>query len=188
MRDIEKLIKDITSICKKLKISYVIVGAVSVSTWGNIRATRDVDIIFSLEKPKIKSFVKGLKSKNFIVREDDIKDALIEKSHFTIFDKLSSFFVDGKGVYTKNDNVTLKNRKKIKLDRFEIYVNSPEDLIPNKLLFGSEQDIKDAESVFVRQFKELDIGHLEKRCKELRVYKRYLKLKRKVEKIVGRQV
>ena len=40
---------------------------------------------------------------------------------------------------------------------FEFYVASPEDMIANKLVFGSEQDIKDAEGIYVRQFDNLDM-------------------------------
>ncbi|MFQ6063836.1 MAG: hypothetical protein ACE5J9_11800 [Methanosarcinales archaeon] len=50
---------------------------------GNIRTTKDVDVIISLKIEKIKELVYALKKRNFSVREEDIKDALKEKSHFT---------------------------------------------------------------------------------------------------------
>ena len=49
-----------------------------------------------------------------------------------------------KEIYGENDMITLKRRREVKLADYKFYVASPGDLIANKLLFGSEQDVKDA--------------------------------------------
>lgn len=180
MRKFEDLIKLVANICKKCKINYVIVGGVAVSAWGNIRTTRDIDIIFDL-KNGIRKFLEELKKNNLILREEDLKKALKEKSHFTVFDAESEFYIDGKGSYSPNDSETLSHKKAVRLDRVKIFINSPENLIANKLLFGSEQDLKDAESVYIRQLGRLDFEYLEKRCKELNVHKKYSKMKNKLD-------
>ncbi|MDI6885988.1 MAG: hypothetical protein QMD22_06540 [archaeon] len=82
----------------------------------------------------------------------------------------------------ENDLITLKRRRKVSLADFEFYVASPEDMIANKLLFGSEQDIKDAEGIYVRQFDNLDMGYLAERCKKLDVFEEFSAMKRRVER------
>lgn len=183
MRKFEDLVKVFSRICKKLRIPHVIVGGVAVSAWGNIRTTRDIDVILDIKPEKMKDFVKEVKKHDLKTKEEDIIKALEEKSHFTIFDDKSIFYIYGKGVYNKNDFQTIDNRKKIKFDGIMIYVNSPEDLVANKLLFGSEQDIKDAESVLIRQWKKLNLKYLEKRCSDLKVYDKFLRIRKKLKKI-----
>ncbi|HIH97895.1 MAG TPA: hypothetical protein HA346_02675 [Thermoplasmata archaeon] len=62
-----------------------------------------------------------------------------------------------------------------------IYIASPEDTLANKLLFGSEQDIKDAEGIWVRQ-RNLDIKYLEGRCRTLGVWEEFVEMKKRVAK------
>ncbi len=86
MRTLEEVVKEIVKILENLEIDYVIVGGIAVSGWGNIRTTRDVDIIINLERKDIKRLAEALKERDFSVTVEDIKDALKEKTHFTIFD------------------------------------------------------------------------------------------------------
>jgi ribosomal protein L7Ae-like RNA K-turn-binding protein len=58
MRKFEDLVKIFSEICNQLKIPYAIVGGVAVSAWGNIRTTRDIDIILDIKPKKIKKFLK----------------------------------------------------------------------------------------------------------------------------------
>ncbi|MBA7514138.1 hypothetical protein ES705_06163 [subsurface metagenome] len=182
MRSIEEVIKGITRILEKEKVDYVIVGGIAVSAWGNIRTTRDVDIILFIKEKDAGELEEALRKAKFSIQAEDIRDALKEKSHFTIFDDLSEYYIDGKGIYNENDRITLERRRKVSFADFVFYVASPEDIIANKLLFGSEQDVKDAEGIYARQFENMDMAYLEERCKRLEVYEEFLTLKRRVER------
>ncbi|MDI6640486.1 MAG: hypothetical protein QMD78_06660, partial [Methanocellales archaeon] len=57
-----------------------------------------------------------------------------------------------------------------------------EDIVANKLVFGSEQDIRDAEGIYVRQMKSLDKEYLEDICRKMGVHGDFLKMKNRVEK------
>ena len=182
MRRIEDLIRDITSILEEKKVEYVIVGGIAVAAWGNIRTTRDVDIIVLIDGKEADELEEALKREKFSIQAEDIRAALKERSHFTIFDDLSEYYIDGKGIYSGNDRLTLEKRRKVRLADFEFYVASPEDIIANKLLFGSEQDVKDAEGIYARQFDNLDMAYLEERCERLEVYEEFSTMKRRVER------
>lgn len=90
--------------------------------------------------------------------------------------------LDIKVIYGENDMITLKRRRKVSFADFVFYVASPEDIIANKLLFGSEQDVKDADGIYARQFENMDMAYLEERCKKIEVYEELLTLKRRVER------
>ena len=162
------------------KVVYVIVGGLAVLFYGIPRTTMDVDIIIKMAE--LKRFVEFLNGNDFFADEEDIQMALKEKSHATIEDKTSMIRLDIKGIYSENDRLTLKRRRRVNLTNFWFYIASPEDTIANKLLFGSDQDIRDAEGIYVRQLDKLEMAYLEERCKKLEVYDDFLRMKERVER------
>ena len=184
MRSIEAVVKSIARILEEEELVYVIVGGIAVSAWGNIRTTRDIDIMLLLNEGDANELEVALKRERFSIQAEDIVDALNQRSHFTIFDEVSEYHLDAKGIYSENDRLTLTRRRKVSLADFEFYVASPEDLIANKLLFGSEQDIKDAEGIYARQLDNLDMAYLEGRCKSLGVYEELFALKKRVGRAI----
>jgi len=182
MRRIEDVIRDITKILEEERVNYVIIGGIAVVAWGNIRTTRDIDIILYINAKDADGLEAALKKEKFSIQAEDIRDALKERSHFTIFDELSEYYIDTKGIYSENDRITLERRRRVSLADLAFFVASPEDTIANKLLFGSEQDVKDAEGIYARQFGNLDMAYLEERCKRLGVYDEFLTMKKRVER------
>lgn len=105
-----------------------------------------------------------------------------EKSHCTIQDKKSMLRLDVKGIYTDTDRETMSRRIPFEYKGKKLYITSAEDTIANKLLFSREQDIMDAEGIYVRQLPKLDIQYLERRCKELDVLEEFIDMKKRVER------
>ncbi|MBE0516894.1 MAG: nucleotidyl transferase AbiEii/AbiGii toxin family protein [Methanophagales archaeon] len=182
MRSMHEILKLVCTFLNGEEVEYVVVGGLAVLFYGIPRTTMDIDLIIAADMAETKQFVEFLKANDFFADEGDIKVALEEKSHATIEDKTSMIRLDIKGIYTENDLITLKRRRKINLTDFEFYVASPEDTIANKLLFGSEQDIKDAEGIYVRQFDNLETGYLTECCNNLDVLEEFSAMKRRVER------
>ena len=182
MRSMNEILKLVCEFLNEEKILYVVVGGLAVLFYGIPRTTMDIDIIIAMDMDETKRFAEFLNENDFFADEEDIKTAFEEKSHATIEDKTSMARLDIKGIYGENDRITLERRSKVSLADFEFYVASPEDTIANKLLFGSEQDVKDAEGIYARQFENLDMAYLEKWCKKLGVYDEFLTMKKRVEK------
>ncbi len=187
MRTLEELVKDITKILEEQKIEYVIIGGVAVAGWGNIRTTRDIDIIINLKEKQIKPLETALKKEELDTTEYEIKEALGKKTHFTIFDTKSEYHIDAKGCYSEKEKRSLETKKAAKLWDKKIFIASPEDIIANKLVFGSEQDIRDAEGILVRQREKLDHKYLEEICKEMGVHGELEKLKKRIKEITENQ-
>jgi hypothetical protein len=169
LRDMEGLINALADVFNNLSIDYVIVGGVAVVSWGNLRTTRDVDIIISIGEKDVEDLVDALQGRDLAVSADDVRNSLEEKTHFTVFDKLSDFHADIKGTYTGHDESALRRRREVEIGDMTVYIASPEEIIAMKLFYGSEQDIKDAEGVYLRQKNRLDLPYLKKLCDELGV-------------------
>ncbi len=182
MRNIEEILKLVCGFLNEEKVEYVVVGGLAVLFYGIPRTTMDIDIIIPMDRGETRRFVEFLNENDFFADAEDIKTAFEEKSHATIEDKTSMVRLDIKGIYSENDRITLGRRRRVSLAGFAFFVASPEDTIANKLLFGSEQDVKDAEGIYARQFENLDMAYLEKRCKKLGVYEEFLTMKKRVER------
>ncbi len=109
MRRIEEVIRGITRILEEEKIDYVIVGGIAVAAWGNIRTTRDVDIILLVKEKDADELEEALRKEKFSIQAEDIRDALKERSHFTIFDELSEYYLEAEGIYVRQfDNLDME--------------------------------------------------------------------------------
>lgn len=182
MRSMDEILKLICTFLNEERAEYVVVGGLAVLFYGIPRTTMDIGMIITMDMDETKRFVEFLKENDFFADEEDIRTAFEEKSHATIEDKTSMIRLDLKGIYGENDRITLERRRTVNLADFEIYVAAPEDLIANKLLFGSEQDVKDAEGIYARQFDNLDMAYLKGRCERLEVYEEFFAMKGRVER------
>ena len=63
-------------------------------------------------------------------------------------------------------------------------MDAPEDLIVAKLLFGSPQDVLDAEAVYARQRPRLDLGLVSSLARQFGVSREWHALRRRVERIL----
>lgn len=179
MRTYRQILKLVADFLNKNNIPYMVVGAVSTSIYGEPRTSADIDIVVKLEG-NVGQFVKFLRDDDFSISTDDIREALKEKSHFTVFDNKSVYRLDIKGVYTELDKQSFGRRVKKRIDDLEIWMNSAEDAVLFKLMFGSEQDLNDARSILLRQ-KNLDMDYLNKKSKELKVDDKLSKLLKEIK-------
>ncbi len=182
MRGYDEIIRIVTRFLNEKKIPYMLVGAVSVAYYGMPRTSADIDIVIQLGG-RIGEFAGFLKKNHFSVDEDGVKLALDEKSHFTVFDDKSPYRLDVKGVYTELGRETFRRRRKVNFYGQKVWINSPEDVVVFKLLFRSEKDLTDAKYVLLKQGKGLDKKYLEKKVKEMKLEKIYLKVLRSIKDV-----
>ena len=165
----ERFAKRVIQALNESPIDYVIIGGFVAIIYGRPRTTMDIDVILNFKEnnmAEIQGFVNVLQQYDLDAHQKDILLALKEKSHFSIFDKSSPWRIDGKGVYTKLDEITLSNRRQLKILGLSAWVESPEDLVIAKLIYGSQQDIEDAVAVLLNLKRQLNMDYLEKRAIE----------------------
>ena len=182
MRGMKEVVKLVCGYLNKENIEYVLVGGLAVIMYGEPRMTMDLDIVLKIPEDKIEELVGFLKNNDFFADKEDIEMAFEEKSHCTVQDKNSAIRLDIKGVYGERELESINDKIAFDYEGEKIYLASLEDTIANKLLFGREHDIKDAEGIYARQLKNLDTKKLEQKCKKLGVYEEFTNMKKRVEK------
>jgi hypothetical protein len=181
-RTIEDLVKELAVTLSQLGMDYAIVGGIAATSWGNVRATLDIEVVMNIKVEGAPGLASALRERGFSLTENDIIMALKGKSHFTAHDEKSLLRIDAKGAYGPRELETLRTKKKILIDKTEIYLASPEDVIANKLLSGSEQDIRDAEGIYARQFQHIDMNGLSSTAKKLGVSTKLNKMRNRIRK------
>ena len=180
MRRFEEMILDFVGILERMGIDYVIIGGVAVSSWGTPRTTRDLDVIIVLKVENIDELSENLQEMGFLTDKNGFKKSLEEETHFTIFDEHSEYHIDAKGVYNKFDALTVRNKVLVPYEGQDMHIASAEDTIAHKLLFGGYQDLKDAESILLRQ-SGLDMNYLVELCEDLGVLDEFEAIRKKVK-------
>jgi hypothetical protein len=171
MRKMHEILALVCGFLNRQKIGYVLVGGIVVSIHGIPRSTVDADMILNLEGKALPVLVRFLKRNGFTTSLADAQAAFAERSHFTAEDTLSSLRLDIKGIYNEMDRNAYERRVRFRFKGFDMMIQTPEDLIAAKLGYGSEQDIRDAEGVYITKKGKLDLEYLKTVCRSYGVSK-----------------
>ena len=170
----ENFIKKAIDALNESKVKYVVIGGIAAIFYGRARTTMDLDVVILVKEGEIEKLANSLRKNKFEADLDEIKRSLKEKTHITIFLKNSPYRIDLKGIYTSLDQASIRRRRKIKLFGRNVWIESPEDIVIAKLVYGSQQDLEDAKAILIKQ--KLDLNYLFKRAKEEKVFKKLKRL------------
>jgi hypothetical protein len=163
-------------------VPFAVVGGFAVSAWGEPRTTRGVDVILDVSRDQVADVVAELGDRGLTLRERDLADAIRAGAHATAFDERSALYhVDLRPATDADTRRTLDDRRLVEVADRRVPVASPEETVAHKLLYGSEQDLADAEGIYARQGDALDRDRLAARCKDLDVFEELEALVDRVE-------
>lgn len=122
------------------KFKYILTGSMAMSFYSVPRMTRDSDIVIQLMAKDIDRFYE-LFSENFFLDINMIRDCVKQKMMFNIFDKETLFKIDCI-IKLENEYEDLKFQRKLKMkiNEFELFVISVEDLIISKLYWAKDSE------------------------------------------------
>jgi hypothetical protein len=127
---------DVIEILDQIEIDYVLGGSLASSTFGEPRATNDVDIAVVLTATQLNPLIHEFRSKGYYVAERSAAEAISQHSSFNIIHPSglkADLFVIGDGVL---DQLQIRRRARVELPTKpprEIWVTSPSDQILRKL-------------------------------------------------------
>lgn len=154
------------------ELDYLIGGAVAVWAWGELRTTRDLDIVVNLPGTRIVQLSEELTKRKMLVPAEIIIDLLIQPEgdlpinaiHLDTGYKAEFFLLRDGDVYRE---MSLSRRRLVDFGPplGSVYVHAPEDLILNKIhYFGLSQQAKhvnDIASIMVLADKQLDVDYID---------------------------
>ncbi|HEY0090311.1 MAG TPA: hypothetical protein VGB37_15790 [Candidatus Lokiarchaeia archaeon] len=185
---LEQIIRFLENLEKSKGIKYYLVGGILVNLYSDFRITRDIDIALDLSSSDIdiKSYINLVERNNFFPYQDWHTTKLLaeETKIIQFLDKSETIRYDNHLIIIQSENkfkkigpLALQRRIREKIFGIKCWVESKEDFIISKLIFGGWQDYADVLGCWMRFKEELDVSYLEKSCKDLKVYKELLLLK-----------
>lgn len=160
MRSVAEIAVAFDRACRKAGVAYAFMGGVAVMAWGQPRATTDVDALVELPLFAVDRCAAALAEEGLGVDPADFRDAFKDGSRVTVHEPGSVFHVDVKLARTREERREIADAQDVPFGAGSLRVTSAEDTVAYKLVFGSEQDLKDARSIVVRQEGRLDLARL----------------------------
>lgn len=187
MRDLVGVIHDAASAFTSLRIPYAIVGGVAANLFGRGRSTFDVEVLAKLQADDPARLAEAFAGRGFRVSDDSVEVAIRERGHFSIIDLQSDYRLDCKVAVTPRELRAIAGRRRVRVGRRFVYIDVPENVIVTSLLLGSEQDILDAEAVYARQRRGLNLYRLSARARRLGLLEEYYALRRRIDPLLEEQ-
>ena len=152
------------------KIKYILVGGLAINLYGIPRTTVDVDIMIDLNNENILNLINCFKANGFRFRQPIDEKKLISKEYrkqlkeeknvivLTLENpnnplEILDFFIDNPIDFNK----AYSRKKTLKIDDFEIYLASIEDIIEIKQISNRPIDISDIENLKLLKEHEEDL-------------------------------
>lgn len=140
-------LRDFVQKMNELGIEYMVTGSYAMSVYGEIRMTRDIDVVLEFSEDHVRKFFNLFKDEYYI-SEDAIRRALSRKSMFNVISQTHGGKVD---CIVKKDSewarTSFSRRYKETVAGFEFWTLTREDLILAKLNWAkdshSEMQIRD---------------------------------------------
>ncbi|MBD2035305.1 hypothetical protein H6F76_09730 [Leptolyngbya sp. FACHB-321] len=165
IQDSNELALLLHNLLTEIQVPYYITGGVASSTYGEVRATRDLDIVFTLEQTQLSVLVSQLEANGFYVPGvEDLRDGRVQTlsiTHQVTISRCDLVLAQD----SKFDRLKFARRQLINIIGYgSVYFASPEDLVLNKLRWGqrsnSEKQWRDVIGILKVQGQALDFDYL----------------------------
>ncbi len=176
---------------EKLGARYALVGGAAMPAWGRVRATHDADVLLGLTwstdsgKRAVESLIGAFRGGGFAHLEKAdrrrLGEKLVLRFWFPLRPQGLSVGVDAILLPGPEGEEVISRARPRKIDGFEAWVASCEDLILLKLAAGRPVDVTDAQDLIAINREGLDWGYLEARAERWGLRKEIEQVRAKTE-------
>lgn len=140
-------LRDFVSKIDRLGIEYMVTGSYAMSAYGEIRMTRDIDVVLELSEKDLQGLLDSFKD-GYYINESSIRRALETRSMFNIINQEHGGKIDCIiHKHTDFARSSFSRRYKVSVSGVEFWISTKEDLIVSKLIWAkdtlSEMQIRD---------------------------------------------
>lgn len=158
------LLKRITGQLEDLGIDYMISGSMAANIYAVSRMTRDIDIIVNLREEDADAFIQTFLAENYL-NEQTIREEIKARGFFNLINYETGFKID-LVILKKSDfrQEEFQRKRYCKIDGFDAWVVSPEDLILSKLIWNQElrSELQESDIRLLLENKTLDMKYIRK--------------------------
>lgn len=127
------IVSDVSSRLEKAGIAYMLTGSMAMNYYAQPRMTRDIDIVVELMPSQVGAIVKAF-SPEYYVSAEAVAASVQSRAMFNLIHQETvvkvDFIVRKNSLYRRTE---FSRRQRVKVDSFETWIVSKEDLIISKL-------------------------------------------------------
>jgi hypothetical protein len=145
------IVRDVSHLLDAAGIGYMLTGSMAMNYYAQPRMTRDIDIVVALRREDAERMVK-LFSPDYYISREAVDSSIAHQSLFNLIHNESVIKVDC--IVRKQNEYRLNEfnrRHRIKIQGFETWIVSKEDLILSKLFWAkdsrSEVQLRDVKNL-----------------------------------------
>ena len=145
------IVRDVSQRLDAADIGYMLTGSMAMNYYAQPRMTRDIDVVVALRPMDAERVVK-LFSPDYYVSREAVDSSIAHQSLFNLIHNESVIKVDC--IVRKQNEYRLhefNRRQRIKIQDFETWIVSKEDLVLSKLFWAkdsrSEQQLNDVKNL-----------------------------------------
>ena len=165
-------LQDLVRRLESEKLTYALVGSIATMSYGEPRATLDVDVVIVLDGPQLADLRRLFPAPEFYLSVDAAAEAVRSRSQFNVIHPASGmkvdFFVAGDAVERSQIERRLR---RIILPGVEAWCSPPEELIVKKLSYyqqgASDKHLRDITSMLRISPGEIDIERTRRLARSL---------------------
>lgn len=164
-------LRDFVVRADEIDLAYMVTGSFAMSAYGEIRSTRDIDVVVQLHENQAQSLVKKFEG-DYYISETSVRRAVVQRSMFNIIRQPFGEKIDC--IVQKDTEfarTSFGRRRLAKVSGFEFWTTTKEDLIIAKLEWSreslSELQIRDIANLTSTEY---DSEYLEKWIGRLDLY------------------
>jgi hypothetical protein len=140
-------LRDFVAKANELGLEYMVTGSFAMSAYGEIRFTRDIDVVLQISEGRATRFAQ-LFTADYYVSEESVKRAISRRSMFNVINHEHGGKIDC--IVMKDTDfarTSFSRRYKVTISGIEFWTTTREDLIVAKLSWArdthSEMQIRD---------------------------------------------
>lgn len=147
------------------ELEYALVGSIAAMSFGEPRATLDIDVVIALESPDLDTVGRMFPAPNFYLSMDAARDAVASRRQFNVIHPASGMKVDFFVAGDEIERAQLERRlRRLILPGVEAWCSPPEELVVKKLSYyaqgGSDKHLRDVGSMLRISPGEIDLGRV----------------------------
>lgn len=180
MNKLIQALREIIQFLEKEKISYMIIGGIANSFYGNPRQTFDIDIKIDLDEQRVNGFIDQLSSVGTLAAEDPI--AFLEETSVIPVD-IENVRIDLVRCRLPFEIEAIRRGERKNIFGLNVIVCTAEDLIIQKAVSVRDKDWMDISAIIRLQNTLLDWGYLMQHVKDLSVFLDDPEIWKRIEKL-----
>ena len=159
------LLKRLAESLDRAGVRYMVFGGQAVLLHGELRVTRDIDILLGIEPDEAATILAMIRELGLQVLVSDVENFLRDTFVLPVMDRETGIRVDFVFSLSAYECQALHRATSVVIDAMKVRFVSVEDLIVQKIVAGRPRDLEDVKTVFLKN-PDFDRAYVEKWLKE----------------------